>query len=73
MELQQRGSIPCRRKIVLQLADLTAYTGRRERNMKKDETRCHSCQERKTCPAFDTGVMYPCPYYKEDINNGAEE
>lgn len=30
------------------------------------ETRCRICAERKDCPAFDTGVIYPCPYYREE-------
>lgn len=54
-------------------ADLTAYTGRKEQGMERDETRCCNCQERKVCPAFNTGVAYPCPYYKEDISYGTEE
>lgn len=32
----------------------------------KEETRCRYCHERETCPAFDTGVLYPCPYFKEE-------
>lgn len=29
-----------------------------------EETRCHTCAEAKDCPAFDTGVIRPCPYYQ---------
>lgn len=31
-----------------------------------EETRCHTCKEKRTCPAFDTGPIYPCPDYKEE-------
>ena len=31
----------------------------------KTENRCHKCTEQKECPAYDTGVIYPCPYFKE--------
>ena len=29
-----------------------------------EEDRCPECGERRSCPAYDTGVLYPCPYYK---------
>lgn len=29
------------------------------------ETRCHMCGEGTNCPAYDTGVIYPCPYYHQ--------
>lgn len=29
------------------------------------EDRCHQCTEKDSCPAYDTGVIYPCPYFKE--------
>jgi hypothetical protein len=29
------------------------------------ETRCDTCSEAAKCPAFDTGVLYPCPYYHQ--------
>ena len=29
-----------------------------------EEERCPECGERETCPAYDTGVLYPCPYYE---------
>lgn len=32
----------------------------------RDEDRCHFCQEQATCIAFDTGVIYPCPYFKKE-------
>lgn len=28
------------------------------------ETRCHTCMVAAGCPAHDTGVVYPCPYYQ---------
>lgn len=31
----------------------------------KTENRCHKCTEQKECPAYDTGVIYPCPYFRE--------
>ncbi len=42
-------------------------------HIQPEETRCRRCQERETCPAFDTGVVYPCPYFKEETDHGAEE
>ncbi len=38
----------------------------------KEEDRCRSCKEQVACPAFDTGVVYPCLYFKEE-KHGAEE
>lgn len=32
----------------------------------KTETRCEICAERETCPAYYTGVAYPCTHYKEE-------
>ena len=29
------------------------------------EQRCQHCQEGPECPGYDTGVIYPCEYYKE--------
>lgn len=29
-----------------------------------EETRCPECGERESCPAYETGVLYPCPYYE---------
>ena len=34
--------------------------------LQKEETRCHSCESKHTCPAFGTGVCYPCPYYAKE-------
>ena len=31
-----------------------------------EEYRCKTCKQKTYCPAYDTGVCYPCPYYKED-------
>lgn len=31
----------------------------------KVETRCFCCEEQRECPAFDTGVVYPCPDFKK--------
>lgn len=32
---------------------------------KTKENRCPICAERSGCPAYETGVAYPCPYYEE--------
>lgn len=34
-----------------------------------EEQRCASCQERQTCPAVDTGVLYPCEGYSSDYSS----
>ena len=34
--------------------------------LQKEETRCHSCESKHTCPAFGTGVLYPCPHYAKE-------
>lgn len=31
-----------------------------------EEDRCHFCRSQATCPAFDTGVLYPCPYFEKE-------
>ena len=31
-----------------------------------EEFRCCICDQREDCPANDTGVVFPCPYYKEE-------
>lgn len=31
------------------------------------EQRCQHCQNRNDCPAYDTGVCYPCEHYEEKI------
>ena len=30
------------------------------------EFRCCICQSRHDCPAFETGVIFPCTYFKEE-------
>lgn len=32
----------------------------------RTEKRCDKCADKETCPGYDTGVIYPCPYFKED-------
>lgn len=32
------------------------------------EQRCNTCEAKYECPAYDTGVIYPCPHY-EDQNH----
>lgn len=32
----------------------------------QSEQRCQHCRWRKDCPAYDTGVAYPCKHYEED-------
>lgn len=32
----------------------------------QDEQRCQHCKLRKDCPAYDTGVAYPCKHYEEE-------
>lgn len=29
-----------------------------------EENRCHFCENSNDCPTFNTGAIYPCPYYK---------
>lgn len=31
-----------------------------------EETRCNTCTEATECPAFHTGVIYPCPHYHQE-------
>ena len=33
------------------------------------EHRCDVCVQRKDCPAYDTGVSYPCPYFQEQSSS----
>ena len=33
---------------------------------KNEEHRCWFCKSWADCPACDTGVIYPCPYFKEE-------
>lgn len=37
-----------------------------------EEFRCCICYRRDICPAYDTGVLFPCPHYKEE-EHGKEE
>ena len=30
------------------------------------EFRCCICQSRHECPAYETGVIFPCTYFKKD-------
>lgn len=49
-----------------------------ERKMKRSEKiakqtleqRCQHCQEGPECPGYNTGVIYPCEYYKEREEHG---
>jgi len=41
--------------------------------IRKQETRCHTCQEGPECPGYDTGVIYPCPYYRKEKSHGKEK
>lgn len=33
--------------------------------IRRTENRCPTCQDGRDCPAYNTGVIYPCPYYKK--------
>ena len=48
------------------LARLGIYPNVPDREPETEEHRCGSCGKQDTCPAYNTGVIYPCPYYKED-------
>lgn len=37
-----------------------------ETQHQNEEYRCEICKSQDVCPAFDSGVIYPCPYFKED-------
>lgn len=30
----------------------------------KEETRCYKCDVGSSCPGYDCGVVYPCPYFR---------
>lgn len=30
------------------------------------EERCPMCKERSDCPAYESGVAWPCPYYQKE-------
>ena len=36
------------------------------------EFRCEFCKSRYECPAYNTGVIFPCAYFKEE-HHGTEE
>lgn len=38
-----------------------------------EENRCGRCKKRDWCLAYETGVIYPCPYFEEDLDHGAEK
>ena len=44
----------------------------REKPPEKEEHRCQVCVERESCPAFETGVAYPCRYFEEEKEHGQE-
>lgn len=31
------------------------------------EQRCQHCRDKDECPAYDSGVLYPCGYYQEGV------
>lgn len=36
------------------------------RKPQEEEQRCRNCGGRESCPACETGVLYPCPHYEEE-------
>ena len=36
------------------------------------EQRCQHCKAGKSCPGYNTGVIYPCSYYEEE-EHGTED
>lgn len=52
-----------------QLLENEAWASWVERKLKEvgqsEEQRCQHCTEGPECPAYDTGCIYPCPYFKE--------
>lgn len=40
--------------------------------IRREEDRCRDCGERETCPAYDTGVIYPCPHYRREEDGKKE-
>lgn len=46
------------RQQILKIQDL------QRRQKLPGENRCHFCEHSSDCPAFDTGVIYPCPFYE---------
>ena len=37
-----------------------------------EEHRCNYCEDRDNCPAYMSGVLFPCPGYKE-ADNGEQK
>lgn len=37
-----------------------------------EEHRCNYCEDRDNCPAYMSGVLFPCPGYKE-ANDGEQK
>lgn len=33
--------------------------------LEKDEYRCRHCSSRRDCPAYDSGVSYPCQHFQK--------
>ena len=46
------------------LARVGIYPNTKHTLPKREEERCPVCGERENCPAYESGVLYPCPYYK---------
>lgn len=40
----------------------------RETQHQNEEYRCEICRIQDECPAYDTGVLYPCPHFEEDMS-----
>lgn len=38
-----------------------------------EEPRCKICKAKEKCPAYETGVIYPCPYFNEEDSYGQQE
>lgn len=48
------------------LASIGIHPNVPDQKPEPEEHRCGSCKKRDICPAYNTGVIYPCPYYKEN-------
>lgn len=44
----------------------TNYFKKPQKPPKQTEFRCGICQSRHDCPAYCTGVIYPCPHFNEN-------
>ena len=48
-----------------------------ETKHQNEEYRCEICKDWDSCPAYKTGVIYPCPYFKMEVmmeeTNGQKE